>query len=67
MTIKGKGKAFIRITNNSQLDLELVADGSPEKLRHPVNNAFRGQNVMLTVSGKTNVFRHRKNPHTLQS
>ena len=32
VTIKGKGKAFIRIRNNSELDLELVANGSPEHI-----------------------------------
>jgi 3',5'-nucleoside bisphosphate phosphatase len=55
--IKGKGRAFIRINNNSQLDLELVANGSPEHITAPGNITLNGdRTVMLTVSGKDKTF-----------
>jgi 3',5'-nucleoside bisphosphate phosphatase len=57
VTIKGKGRAFIRIRNNSQLDFELVANGSSEHITVPGNimlNADR--TVMLIISGKDKTF-----------
>jgi hypothetical protein len=57
VTIKGKGKAFIRIRNNSELDLELVANGSPE---HVVASnwiiLYRDSSVLLTIEGKDKAF-----------
>jgi 3',5'-nucleoside bisphosphate phosphatase len=53
VTIKGKGKASIRIRNNSQLDLELVADGSPEHVTAPDRITLNAdRTVMLAIGGK---------------
>ena len=53
VTIKGKGKAFIRIRNNSQLDLELVASGSPEHIFAPDKITLYGdRTVLLAIGGK---------------
>jgi 3',5'-nucleoside bisphosphate phosphatase len=57
VTIKGKGKAFVRITNNSELDLELVANGSPEHVA--ASNWIilsRDSSVLLTIEGKDKAF-----------
>jgi hypothetical protein len=53
VTIKGKGKAFIRIRNNSQLDIELVANGSPEHITAPDKITLNGdRTVLLAIGGK---------------
>jgi hypothetical protein len=53
VTIKGKGKAFIRIRNNSQLDLELVASGSPGHIFAPDKITLYGdRTVLLAIGGK---------------
>jgi hypothetical protein len=57
MTIKGKGRAFIRIRNNSELDLELVANGSPGHVVAPNwIMLYRDSTVLLTIEGKDKTF-----------
>jgi 3',5'-nucleoside bisphosphate phosphatase len=57
VTIKGKGRAFIRIRNNSELDLELVANGSPEHIFAPDRITLNGdRTVMLAIGGKDKAF-----------
>jgi hypothetical protein len=57
VTIKGKGSAFIRIKNNSELDLELVANGSPKHISAPDKITLNGdKTVMLTITGKDKAF-----------
>jgi len=51
--IKGKGKAFVRIHNSSDLDLELVADGSPENITTAGTITLdRDRTTLLTIAGK---------------
>jgi 3',5'-nucleoside bisphosphate phosphatase len=53
VTIKGRGKAFVRITNNSQLDLELAADGTPKEITASDGIMLeKDKTVMLAISGK---------------
>jgi hypothetical protein len=53
VTIKGKSKAYIRIRNNSDLDLELVANGPVESVSAPNNITLNAdKTVLLTISGK---------------
>lgn len=56
-TIKGKGKAFIRIRNNSELDLELVANGSPKHVVSPNKiTLYKDSTVLLAIEGKDKAF-----------
>jgi len=56
-TIKGKGKTFIRIRNNSELDLELVANGSPEHIVAPDKIILYGDSTALVaIGGKDKAF-----------
>ncbi|MFH1371014.1 MAG: Sb-PDE family phosphodiesterase [Planctomycetota bacterium] len=51
--IKGKGKAYVRIRNNSEVDFELVADGQPEQIKAAGNITLYGdRTVMLAIEGK---------------
>jgi hypothetical protein len=51
--IKGKGKAFVRIHNSSDLDFELVADGSPENITTAGTITLdRDRTTLLTIAGK---------------
>jgi hypothetical protein len=53
VTIRGKGKAYLRIRNNSEIDLELVANGSPEHIAIPGNITLYGdRTVLLAIGGK---------------
>jgi hypothetical protein len=53
VTIKGKAKAYIRIHNSSELDLELAADGPSEFVTAPGNiTLYADKTVMLTIAGK---------------
>ncbi len=53
VTIKGKGMASIQIRNNSDLDFELVANGSPETIATDSNIKLdRDRTTLLTISGK---------------
>ncbi len=53
VTIKGKSKAYIRIANTSDLDLELIANGSVESVSAPNNITLNAdKTVLLTISGK---------------
>ena len=53
VTIKGKSKVFIQIRNSSDLDFELVADGSPENIATAGNITLeRDRTTLLTISGK---------------
>lgn len=57
VTIKGKGRAFIRIRNNSELDLELIANGSPEHILAPDKITLYGdRTVLLAIGGKDKGF-----------
>jgi hypothetical protein len=53
VTIKGKAKAYIRIHNSSELDLELTADGSSEQVAAPKEiTLYADKTVMITIAGK---------------
>ena len=53
VTIRGKGKTNIRIHNSSDLDLELVADGSPKDITASANiTLYKDSTVLLTIGGK---------------
>ncbi|MCJ7729461.1 MAG: Sb-PDE family phosphodiesterase [Sedimentisphaerales bacterium] len=53
VTIRGKGKAYIRIHNESEVDFELVANGSPEHIAAASNITLYGdRTALLTISGK---------------
>jgi hypothetical protein len=53
VTIKGKAKAYVRIHNSSELDLELVADGLSEQVTAPKEiTLYADKTVMMTISGK---------------
>lgn len=53
VTIKGKGKTIVQIRNSSDLDFELVADGSPETIATAGNITLeRDRTTLLTISGK---------------
>jgi hypothetical protein len=53
VTIKGKGKAIVQIRNSSDLDFELVANGSPETIATAGNITLeRDRTTLLTISGK---------------
>ncbi len=53
VTIKGKGRAYIRIHNNSELDLELIAEDSPKDITAPANiTLYKDRTVLLTIGGK---------------
>jgi len=57
VTIKGKGKAYIRIHNESEVDFELVANGSPEHIQAPGNITLYGdKTVLLAIGGKEQTF-----------
>ena len=57
VSIRGKGRAFIRIRNNSELDLELVANGSLKHIIAPANITLNAdRTVMLTIAGKNKTF-----------
>jgi len=57
VTIKGKGRAFIRIRNSSELEFELVASGSPEHITAPDRITLnRDRTVMLSIGGKEKTF-----------
>jgi 3',5'-nucleoside bisphosphate phosphatase len=52
-TIKGKGKASLQIHNSSDLDFELVADGSSENITAANTITLdRDRTTLLTISGK---------------
>jgi hypothetical protein len=52
-TIKGKDKAFVQIHNNSDLDFELVADGSAESITAAgAITLDRDRTTLLTIAGK---------------
>ncbi len=51
--IKGKGKAYVRIRNSSEVDFELAADGPPEHIKAVGNITLYGdRTVMLAIEGK---------------
>ncbi len=53
VTIKGKGKAYVRVTNYSGLDLELAANGSPKEIwASDWLMLEKDKTVMLTIGGK---------------
>jgi 3',5'-nucleoside bisphosphate phosphatase len=53
VTIMGKGKAYVRITNNSCLDLELAANGLPKEISASDWLMLeKDRTVMLTIGGK---------------
>jgi hypothetical protein len=53
VTIRGKSKAYIRVRNTSDLDLELAASGTPEKITAPKNITLNAdKTVLLTIAGK---------------
>jgi hypothetical protein len=52
-----KGKAFVRISNDSDLDFELVAGGSTEYLVAPDKiTLYRDSTVLLILTGKDKTF-----------
>jgi len=54
---KGKGKASVRITNTSELDFDLIANGSPEHINTPANLKLnKDSTVMLTIENKDKTF-----------
>ena len=51
--IKGKGKAFVPIRNSSEVDFELIANGSPEHVETAGNITLYGdRTVLLAIKGK---------------
>jgi predicted metal-dependent phosphoesterase TrpH len=53
VTIRGKGKAFIPIRNRSDVDFELVANGSTEHIQAPDKITIYGdRTVLLAIGGK---------------
>lgn len=53
VTIKGSGKAYVRIRNISEVDFELAAEGPPEYIKAPGNITLYGdRTVMLGIEGK---------------
>jgi len=58
VTIKPKSRAYFRIHNNSELDLELVADGSSESVTAPKEITLNAdRTVMMTITGKQTTLR----------
>ena len=53
ISIKGKSRAFIGIRNSSEVDFELVANGSPDYILTPGNITLYGdRTVLLAIEGK---------------
>jgi hypothetical protein len=53
VTIKGKGKAFVSIRNSSEVDFELIANGSAEQIQTPDKITLYGdRTVLLAIGGK---------------
>jgi len=53
ITIKGKGKVFVPIRNSSEVDFDLVANGSAEHIQTPDKITLYGdRTVLLAIGGK---------------